>query len=119
MGGSRGPHEGPTVGDYTTVDHRSGGLQRNPESKNHLKTREKSNKTWFSQENDGQMSRQSSVYSITSEQNLDSICYELCSIRYFGGFALIFCLIVLISRNLVDILKMTCMYQMMSFKFSF
>ena len=59
--GSRGPHEGPTVKNYTTVDHRSGGLQRNLESENSPKTREKRNKTLFSQEKDGKMSRQSSV----------------------------------------------------------
>ena len=69
--GSCGPHESPTAANYTTVDQRSSGLQRNPEVENGLKLREKRNKTWFSQENDGQMSRQSSVDSNTSEQNRD------------------------------------------------
>ena len=69
--GSCGPHEGPTVANYTTVDQRSSGLQRNPDVENGLKTSVKRNKAWFSQENDGQMSRQSSVDSITSEQNRD------------------------------------------------
>ena len=53
------------------MDHRSGGLQWNLESENNLKTREKRDKTRFSQENDGQMSRQSSVDSITGNQNRD------------------------------------------------
>ena len=72
--GSFGPHEGPTVANYTTVDQRSSGLQRNhPEVENGLKTSEKRNKAWFSQENDGHMSRQSSVDSITSESNRDMV----------------------------------------------
>ena len=70
--GSCGPHEGPTVANYTTVDQRSSGLHRNLEVENGLKTSEKRNKTWFSQENDGQTSRQSSVDSIVSEQNRDT-----------------------------------------------
>ena len=55
------------------MDHRSGGLQWNLESENNLKTREKRDKTRFSQENDGQMSRQSSVDSITGDQNRDMV----------------------------------------------
>ena len=95
--GSCGPHEGPTVtvgpscgpqdprstkvattvANYTTVDQRSSGLQRNPEVENGLKTREKRNKSWFSEGNDGQMSCHSSVDSITSEQNRDTRCYHV------------------------------------------
>ena len=70
--GSCGPHEGPTAANSTTVDQRSSGLQRKPEDENGLKTREKRYKTWFSRENDGQMSRQSSVDSYTSERNRDT-----------------------------------------------
>ena len=68
---SRGPQEGLTAGNYSTVDHRSGGLQWNFESENNLKTREKRDKTRFRQENDGQMSRRSSVDSISGYQNRD------------------------------------------------
>ena len=46
---SRGPQEGLTRENYSTVDHRSGGLQWNLESENNLKTREKRDKTRFSQ----------------------------------------------------------------------
>ena len=70
--GSHRPHEGPTMENNTMVDHRSGGRQRSLDSENDHKEREKRNKTWLSQDNDGQMSRQSSVDSIASEQNCDN-----------------------------------------------
>ena len=75
--GSCGPHEGPTVANYTTVDQMSSGLQRNPEVGNSLKAREKRFETWFSQENEGQMSRQSSLDSVSSEQNRDITIYSM------------------------------------------
>ena len=69
---SSGSHEGPSTENYTKVDHRSGGLQWNLENENNHVTRDKRNKMWSLRGNDGQLSRQSSVDSITSEQNRDT-----------------------------------------------
>ena len=69
---SSGPHEGPSTENYTKVDHSSGGLQWNLENENNHITRDKRNKLWSLRGNDGQMSRQNSVDSITSEQNRDN-----------------------------------------------
>ena len=68
---SSGPHEGPSTKYYTKVDHKSGGLQWNLENENNPVTRDKRNKVWPLRGNDGQMAHQSSVDSITSEQNHD------------------------------------------------
>ena len=70
---SSGPHEGPSTENYTKVDHMSGGPQWNLENENNHVTRDKRNKMWSLRGNDGQMSRQSSVDSITSEQNRDMV----------------------------------------------
>ena len=70
---SSGPHEGPSTENYTKVDHRSGGLQWKLENENNHVTRVERNKVWPLRGNDGQVFRQSSVDSITSEQNRDMV----------------------------------------------
>ena len=71
--GSGGQHEGPKAANFTTVDQSSSGLHRNLKVENGQKTRENRPKTWFSRENNEQMSRQSSVDSYTSEQYRDMV----------------------------------------------
>ena len=69
---SNGPHPGPRTGNSTVEDQRSSGRQRNPEVGNSQKTWEKRPKTCFTQENSRLRSRESSVDSVSSEQNRDN-----------------------------------------------
>ena len=69
---SNGPHPGPRTGNSTAEDQRSSGRQRNPEVGNSQKTWENRPKTCFTQENSRLRSRESSVDSVSSEQNRDS-----------------------------------------------
>ena len=59
--GSCGPHEGTKSANFTTVDQGSSGLQRNPKLESGQKTRENRCKTWFTQENCRQISKESSL----------------------------------------------------------
>ena len=69
---SNGLHLGPKATNSTAGDRRSSGLQRNPEVKNAQEKSENRTKKYFTQENNKQMSRQSSVDSVCSEQNRNS-----------------------------------------------
>ena len=66
--GSCGPHEGTKSANFTTVDQDWSGLQRNPKVESGQKTRKNRSKTWFTQEDCRQISRQSSVDSYICEQ---------------------------------------------------
>ena len=68
---SNGLHQGLKMTNYTVEDLRSSELQRNPEAENSQKTWDKRPETCFMQENNRQMTRQSSEDSISSEQNCD------------------------------------------------
>ena len=68
---SNGLHPGPRTNNFTIGDRRSSGLQRNPEVGNTQKTWKNRPETCFMQENCGQRSRESSVDSLTGEQNRD------------------------------------------------
>ena len=57
---------------FTTGDRRSSGLQRNSEVENSQKSYENRPRKCFIQENREQMSRQSSIDSVNSEQNHDT-----------------------------------------------
>ena len=70
--GSIGLHVDPRSIDFTIEDRRSSGLQRSPEVGSAENTCENRPKRYFAPENSGQMSRESSVDSYTSEQNRDS-----------------------------------------------
>ena len=80
---SNGLHEGPKAANNTAVDRRSSGVQRNPDAENtrkYPKIPENRPKTCYTQENCGQMSRQGSVDSYSSEQNIatgNSFYFEL------------------------------------------
>ena len=70
---SNGLHLGPKATNSTAGDRKSSGLQRNPEVENAQKTRKNRSRKYFTQENNRQMSRQSSVDSVCSEQNRDMV----------------------------------------------
>ena len=68
---SNGLHPGPRTNNFTMGDRRSSELQRNSEVENSQKTRKNRPEMCFTQENNGQRSRESSVDSYIGEQNRD------------------------------------------------
>ena len=70
---SVGPHKSPSSTNFVLRDHKSSGLQRNSEVGNAQKSWENCPKKCSIQENSRQMSRQSSIDSINSEQNHDMV----------------------------------------------
>ena len=70
---SNGPHPGPRRSNSTVEDQKSSGRQRNPEVRNSQKTWENRPKTCFMQESSRLRSRESSVDSVSSEQNRDMV----------------------------------------------
>ena len=70
---SIGPQDVAKSTNFTTGDRGSSGLQRNSEVENSQKFWENRPRKCFIQENSQQMSRQSSVDSVNSEQNRDLV----------------------------------------------
>ena len=72
---SVGPHKSPSSTNFVLRDHKSSGLQRNSEVGNAQKSWENRPRKCFIQENSRQMSHQSSIDSVNSEQNHDIYIY--------------------------------------------
>ena len=70
--GINGLQDSSRAANFTLGDRRSSGLQRNPEVENAQKIRGNSPRKCFMQENSGQISRQSSIDSVCSEQDRDN-----------------------------------------------
>ena len=83
---SVGPHQSPISSNFVSRDHKSSGLQWNSEVGNAQRSWEIGPRKYFIQENNRQLSRQSSIDSDNSAQNHDTMIFPIiCFLHRLSG----------------------------------